>query len=248
MRHLSEAAFAAGDSQRASAALAKWIQLTPGDAHAQYLLQRCYEDLASGALRQMVQTDPDSYRVHQLTAELFLEQDRAEDATKEYELALRARPEDMTLHFGLGQAYLKNRNMEAAVAEFQKVLERNLSNAEANYNVARCYLGLQRADEARPFAEEAIRLKPDMLAAHKILGRILIAQGKTKQAIGELEKAASSDEDGSLHYQMFLAYRNLQEPAKAQKALEISKQVRARYREQFREEIETGSRAEKKPE
>ena len=239
-RQLSVALFATGDGLRASAALVKWNQLAPDDAYAQYLLQRCYEDLASETLSQMVKTSPDSYRVHQLTAELLLEEDRSEDAIKEYELALRSRPEDMTLHFGLGQAHFKLRSMPSAIAEFQKVLERNPSNAEASFNVARCYMFLQQPDEAREFAQTAIRLKPDLLAAHVLLGRILIDRGETRSAVAELEKALSTDKDGSLHYQVFLAYRTLKEPAKAQSALEICKRLRARRATELRDEIESG--------
>ena len=247
LRKLSEALSAAGEPERAAAALTKLLRTSPGDAGAEYLLERCYENMASGTLSQMTGTSPGSYRVHQLTAELFLEQDRAEDAIKEYELALQSRPDDKALHFGLGQAQLKQRNMEAAIAEFQKVIERYPSNAEAHFNIARCFLLLGEQEQADSFARTALRLKPDLLATHAILGRILMDRGETQAAVAEMEKALPTDQDGSLYYQVFLAYRKLKQPAKAENALAICKQLRQRHAEQVREDIETGARAEADP-
>jgi tetratricopeptide (TPR) repeat protein len=247
LRQLAEALFASGDSERAATALTNLLRMLPGDAGAEYFLQRCFEDMASATLSQMAKTSPDSYRVHQLTAELFLAQDRAEDAINEYELALESRPGDKTLHFGLGQAQLRKRNMEAAITEFQKVIERDPNNAEAHFNVARCYMSLQQPERAGSFARTAIRLKPDLLAGHAILGRILMDRGETHAALSELEKALPTDRDGTLHYQVFLAYRKLNEPAKAEKAFVICKQLRERHAEQVREEIEAGTRSASDP-
>ena len=247
LRQLAEALFAAGEPERAADALTKLLRVSPGDAGAEYLLLRCYEDMASGTLSQMTKDSPDSYRVHQLTAELFLEQDRAGDAIREYELALKSRPEDNTLHFGLGRAELRQRNMEAAIAEFQKVIKRDPSNAEAHFNIARCYLSQQRPQEADSFARNAIRLKPDLLAGHAILGRILMDRGETQAAVAEMEKALPADQDGALHYQVFLAYRKLKEPSKAEKALAVCKQLRERHAALVSEDIETGARSEPDP-
>ena len=243
LRRLGEALFAAGEPERAAGTLTELLRISPGDADATYLLQRCFEAMASATLSRMTKTSPGSYRVHQLTAELLLEQDRAEDAAREYELALQSKPDDNALRFGLGQARLRQRNIKAAIAEFQSVIERDPSNAEAHFNIARCYLSLQQPELADSFARAALRLKPALLAGHVIVSRILMDRGETQAAVAELEKALPIDQDGALHYQVFLAYRKLKEPAKAEQALAICKQLREHHAAQVREDIATGARA-----
>ena len=140
------------------------------------------------------------------------------------------KPADPTLVFGLGQAYMKDGQTQAAIAEFEKVLARDSRDAAVNVNIARCYLALDDPGRAYQFARRAVEIDPKMFAAHRVMGRALALQDRTAEAVAELEKAVPSDRDGSVHYQIFLAYRKLQQPAKAEAALQRSRELRARNR------------------
>jgi hypothetical protein len=55
--------------------------------------------------------------------------------------------------------------------------------------------------------------------------------GKFADAIPRLEKAAPLDHYGNIHYQLYQAYRKLDETELAQKALARSQEIRRRYLE-----------------
>jgi tetratricopeptide (TPR) repeat protein len=206
----------------------------PADAHAAYWLGRCYERVTREALARITVIEPDSHRVHQLTAELAMEQDRPRDAIEQYTLALARKPDDMPLRFGLGQAYMKDGQFGAAISAFGKVLELEGAETSALLNIARCYLTLK---QTRPAIEYARRL-PQMTVAHGIVGRALLMEDRTAEAVTELEKAAPSDQDGSLHYKIFLAYRKLQQPVKAQAALRRAQELRSTRAQAYLEEVQ----------
>ena len=50
------------------------------------------------------------------------------------------------------------------------------------------------------------------------------------EALRHLAKGAASDPDGSVHYQLFLLYRDLNRPDEARAALATSQRLRARGR------------------
>jgi len=68
---------------------------------------------------------------------------------------------------------------------------------------------LKRPEEAISAATRALELNPNLLQAHVSLGRALALTGRDEEAARELEKAASTDTDGMLHYGLFKVYKKL---------------------------------------
>jgi tetratricopeptide (TPR) repeat protein len=236
-RGLVQALFENQEYGRAAAALRELLEVVPQEAHAQFLLQRCYERLAFVALEQVVRINANSYRVHQLTAELLLEKQRNREAIEEYKAALAIRPDESTLFFGLGMAYMKEMKLQQAIEQFRESLRFDPYNTEAYHNIGRCYIALHQPEDAIRYLREAIRLDPDLLVAHGVLGRALAMQGKLAEAVREMEIAAPTDKDGSLHYQLYLAYRTLKESVKATSALRISEEIHKLHTEEYYEEV-----------
>ena len=87
---------------------------------------------------------------------------------------------------------------------------------------------LHRAAEAIPLAREAMRLDSKSPDAHIMLGRALEQLGQDREAIRELEQAASTDTDGSLHYVLFNLYRKVGEKESAEQALLASDRLKER--------------------
>ena len=92
---------------------------------------------------------------------------------------------------------MKDGQAQAAIDEFQQALTLDSRDAAANLNIARCYLTLNDPERSYQFARQAMAIDPTMLAAHRVLGRTLLIEGRTAEAVAELEKAAPSDRDGS---------------------------------------------------
>src|SRR5262249_20629478 len=74
-------------------------------------------------------------------------------------------------------------------------------------------------EEAVPYLQRALRLQPDLAEASGLLGTAYVRLGQFGNAIPKLEKAASLDHYGNVHYQLYLAYRKLGQNTLAQKAL-----------------------------
>ena len=93
--------------------------------------------------------------------------------------------------------------------------------------------GHHRADYERalPYLQRALRLQPDLAEASSLLGTAYVRLGQFAKAIPTLEKAAPSDHYGSVHYQLYEAYRKLGHPELARKELARSQDLRRRYLE-----------------
>ncbi|MFN0172978.1 MAG: tetratricopeptide repeat protein [Bryobacteraceae bacterium] len=229
--------FEAGNVELAASRFLDLLRAHPNDPQAAYWLGRCYERTAQEAMRRMVDLAPDSHRVHQLNAELAMEQGRSSDAIAHYTKALAQKPNDRALVFGLGQAFMKDGQLQAAIAQFEKVIAQDPRDASATLNIARCYLALKDSRRAYEHARRASSIDPKLLQSYGVMGRALAIEDRTAEAVLELEKAAPSDTDGSVHYQLFLAYRKLNEAAKAQVALRRSTELRSHNRQDYLEEV-----------
>lgn len=78
----------------------------------------------------------------------------------------------------------------------------------------------------RPYLERAVRLEPNLAEASGYLGTAYVYLGQFEKAVPRLEKAASLDHYGNVHYQLYLAYHKLGQSELAQKALTRSQELR----------------------
>ena len=85
---------------------------------------------------------------------------------------------------------------------------------------------LGETQEALAPLNRSLELNPSLDRAHVLLGKVYSAQGKLDEALKHLEKGAAADKDGSVHYQLFVLYRKLNQPEKAGIALRASQELR----------------------
>jgi len=228
---LAEALSAIGKHQAARDALSQHLQFFPTDGYAFFRLAQSYEKLSVEAFSQISKIDASSYRNHQLLAESLLERSDWAVAVKEFQSALAMKPNDSELYFGLGRAYLKAGRISDAAEQFQMALKLDPFDPSVTYSVGLCHYLNREPEKAVLFLRKAVGQDPNLLAAREQLGRVLVTQGQHAEAIPELEAALPLDNDGSLHYLLYVCYRKFQKPEKAKAALEASEQIRARNRE-----------------
>ena len=77
-----------------------------------------------------------------------------------------------------------------------------------------------------PFLRRALQLQPNLNEASGLLGTAYVRMGQFAEAIPQLEKAASLDHYGNIHYLLYLAYRRVGKEELAQKALARSLDIR----------------------
>ena len=162
---------------------------------------------------EMFQKTPASFRVNQLSAEIFEIQGKYRQAIAEYRKALDKSPKTLNLHYRLARALLMESHspeaLEEALGEFGAELALNPNDAVAEFQVAQILVAQQKPNEALPRFERAVELEPDFLEALVALGRARLQNQQHAEAIEFLERAVRSvPESESALYALMLAYRN----------------------------------------
>jgi tetratricopeptide (TPR) repeat protein len=98
-------------------------------------------------------------------------------------------PTAPNVHYAYG-VFLLGDQPEAALEEFRRELRSSPNHYHAMLQIAYELIKQSRYEEARPQAEKAVELAPNLFAAHNAYGRILLELGEVDRAIAELETAA----------------------------------------------------------
>jgi predicted Zn-dependent protease len=116
-------------------------------------------------------------------------------------------PGDQQIQKQLGISLKYGQDYEGALSVFKGLVRQRPESAELDYLLGDTLLDLQRTEEAIPLLRHALQADPQLLAAHRSLARAELAVGNAAAAIPHLKVALTSDEDGSLHYQLARAYQ-----------------------------------------
>jgi tetratricopeptide (TPR) repeat protein len=186
----------------------------PADPDVLYEAAKAHRHAWDDSIRALYQHAPASYRVNQLSGEIFETDGRFADAAAEYRKAIQKNPAALELHFRLGRALLlQSHDLAAARREFEAELALNPSDPAAEYEIGRILQAQQQPAAAIPHFEKAAAL--DLNFAEPLLE---LAKLKKDSAIPLLERAVQLQPDNeSAHYALMMAYRNAGRMADAQR-------------------------------
>jgi tetratricopeptide (TPR) repeat protein len=212
---------AAGDQAHTFARLQELETRFPNDADVLYLDAKLHMKAFNDATFAMFQRTPASYRVHELSAEVFEVQNRYADAIAEFRRAIELAPDAPDLHYRLGRAILlashTPQSLEQAAAEFRSELRVNPEDAASEYQLGEIAQAQTDSAAARACFERAVALSPDFVQALIALGKIESHQKHYTHAIELLNRAARLQPDNeAAHYALMTAYRDSGQPDKAQ--------------------------------
>jgi len=91
--------------------------------------------------------------------------------------------------FQEGLKYFETGELDLAAAAFKKAAERTPESIEVNYNLAICYLRLQKTAEAIEILEKLLLSKNDIPEIYMALGEAYFNQGKTEKALSSFQRA-----------------------------------------------------------
>lgn len=199
--------------------------LYPDDADVLFETARGHLKAWNGVVYEMFEKTPASFRVNQLSAEIFEIQGQYAAAIGEYRKAIEKNPRALHLHYRLGRALLMQSHEPEALAEargqFEAELALNPNDAVAEYQVAQILLTEQKPGEATPRFERAVELDGNFAEALIALSRIRSQQRNFDEAIRLLERAVElTPESEGARYNLMLAYRNAGRRDDAQKQKE----------------------------
>jgi tetratricopeptide (TPR) repeat protein len=107
--------------------------------------------------------------------------------------AFQMSAQSLESHFAAGQSALKEGRLEAAVAEFRKVLQISPGLAEAEVNLGLAQYLLGNYSESTAVMAKVSRARPGLTPAVLFLGLGYLKLGSAKQAVGPLEKVVKAD-------------------------------------------------------
>jgi tetratricopeptide (TPR) repeat protein len=143
---------------------------------------------------------------------------KVDEAQARFQDLIRRFPEAPNAHYCYG-LFLMVQDPEAALAQFRAEMEVQPGSVYPRLETA--FELLKRGDfaGARPYAAEAVKLAPDLFAAHNALGRVLVESDDLPRGIEELEKAARLAPDSpEMFYSLGQAYSRAGRPEDAEKA------------------------------
>jgi tetratricopeptide (TPR) repeat protein len=193
--------------------LARLRSLHPADADVLYQCARLHMRAWNDTLYEMFRKTPNSYRVNQISAEIFEIQNRYPEAISEYRKAIEKNPTALNLHFRLGRALLLEShspdNLALAQREFEAELKLNPADAAAEYETGQVLLVSQAPSEAVKHFERAVAITPDFAEALQALAKVRLDAKQYGEAIILLENVVRlQPANESAHYSLMLAYRN----------------------------------------
>ena len=171
------------------------------------------------ALNRAIELEPNSERVHLIKAEALSDAGRFTDAVNEYQAALKIHPALTAATLGLATGYWKARQFEQALPLLQQVLAQSPKDPEANGMMADILEHNGDLVAAKRCAETALAGNPDLIETHIVLARINLAEKQPALALAHLEKVMGADPDGSYHFLLYRAYRDLGDRKSANAAL-----------------------------
>jgi tetratricopeptide (TPR) repeat protein len=151
----------------------------------------------------------DRTELHEFLARLSETVGSRAEAAQEWKQAARLAPEDRRIQGPLARALWRNREYDEARPVLEQLARDEPRAAEWNYLLGDLLYREQQSDAALTYLMASVRMDPGNLAARAVLGRVYMQLGRMEEAIPQIEAAIDSDEDGSLHYQLGLAYRRL---------------------------------------
>ena len=231
LRLLTVCSFLIGDYALSSRAGAELTEILPQSVEVIYWSIRANEKLAFQALEQYEHLEPASERTHLLLGDIYVQRERYDDALDEYQKASNLAPGDPAALLGLASAYFRNANIPKTIENAQLALGKAPEDPEINLLMGEAWMARHDFASAEPFLKKGLQAKPQMLPhVHALLGRVFAETGRDQEAIKELKLGVSSDEDGSVHYQLARLYRKSGNAKDATVALEEMREIQERRR------------------
>lgn len=201
-------------------------QRFPNDPDVLYTSTKLHMKAFNDATFAMFQGAPSSYRVHELSAEIFEVQNRYDQAVAEYRKAIELKPNAPDIHYRLGRALLLQSHdpasLDLAAAEFRSELRLSPEDGACEFQLGQIAQVQGKSSDAKSHFERAVALSPTFAAGLIALGKIDTQEKQYGKAIELLSRAAQIQPDNeTAHYALLTAYRNAgqMDKAKAEKAV-----------------------------
>ena len=187
-------------------------------------------------ISQLVRSEPDSWRTHQLLGLLLLEKESYDAAAQQFRAALQSNPRAPGLNRSLADALLGGHMDDVAVRAgartlYQTELEINPKDGATLRQLAELSMKEAKPDEAKTFLARAVAAEPGSAANFLGLCRLASSLNRNDEAWTYCEKAVAADPDNAqAHYRLAQICRTVGKREEAERELAMFQSLSARNR------------------
>ena len=196
----------------------------PNDPDLLYYLSRASGLLSKEAADTLESRYPNSARAHQSLGENYAVLRRIPEAVREYQAAIKLRPDAPGLHLALGQIYTGEKDWPKAEEAFHAETKIQPGDAESAYRLGNALLQQGKVQEARTELLGADKLQPNMPETLYALGKADSLTGNTADAEKAWRQLLTVEKDTSLaaqaHFGLATLYRKQGKTAEAAHQME----------------------------
>lgn len=227
---LASCSFYAGYFRTTSAAAQRLKSNPSTRAQGLYWETKADQRLATAALTHAGEIDAGSPRMHVLLGDTFRQKRHWDEAESEYRKAVALDPTSHAARLSLAIVLFTELKSDEAFNIDRSLLAEDPNDPEANLLAGEILVQRNSYAEAEAYLAKCRNLPPEFLPRlHALLGQVYAATDRIPAAILEYKKGLSTDEDGSIHFQLGRLYQKSGDRNAAEEALKESKRLRQQW-------------------
>lgn len=153
----------------------------------------------------------------------YLQNNKNDEALKEFRKALAFDPQNATAHTYIGKIYQGQGKINEAIKEFKYVVQNDSTSVTARNNLGNAYLQAKQYGDAEKEFKTAARMDPINPLADYTLGIMYSETNRFSEAEAQFKKVAKvSPRDGNVFYALGALFNKTGRPEEAIKNLEKS--------------------------
>ena len=224
--NLGESLYQSGDYEKARLNFQNALQINPKSIGANFKLAETQEKLrnwraAVGGYRRVVELDAKHLQAHLHLAQIYLMANIPGKAGEEVDTAKSINGDDSGVYTMEGALDARQGNVESAMMEAKKALQRDPKNIDAIMLLSSLYVRTKQPEEAIALLGTAMKAHPNDLSIHLVLADIYAGQNNAGEAVNQLKEIIRIDPKG-LSHRLRLAdyYIRLKKPDEAGKVMQ----------------------------
>ena len=177
--------------------------------------------------QKAIQSNPRHRDAYYALGHVYFQQESYNDAIEAFQKAISIDREYSEGYNYLGRVYSLQGEFGKAIESYQKALQNfQYETPEKPYwNLGLVYLRQKKYEDAIRELKNALRVNPNMVPVHNLLGSVYAKMGDTKKAVSSYERALQIEpNDINAHYSLACIYQEEGSAALAEKAFsEVTK-------------------------
>ncbi len=149
-------------------------------------------------------------------------------ASEAFRVAASLNPGDQRALFFLGTTLERTGDLAGAISAYRVMIARQPQAAEGHLGLGTLLVrrGASEQEEGIRELKRAVELKPDLYEARVTLGRVLVARGRSAEAVEHLVRASElAPGNPEPQYQLSMAYQRLRRYDKAAEAIKAVRRI-----------------------